>query len=113
MHEMTNEFDIQYHNKLFNKDALFDEWRQKDAGAVNQKTDKLRSSEMVIPRRIEQRLAFEGEFETDERIQIKAMTLTSRISLFKTAINKGLSYSHVVSVSGVTIAQMIIQVKCY
>ena len=37
------------------------------------------------------------------------LSLSKRISVFKGAINGGLSYSHVVSVAGVAIAQMTIQ----
>ena len=48
---------------------------------------------------------------TDDKIPVTGLTLTRRIGLFKRAINHGLSYSHVVSVAGLSIAQMVIQVQ--
>ena len=111
---MTTDFDFASSNKLFRKEAIFDEWRQKDGCLPKQNPDKLKPSEMVIESSApEQGPDFQGNFITDDGIPVTGLTLSKRIALFKRVINSGLSYSHAVSVAGMAIAQMVIQVLAW
>ena len=109
---MNPDFDFQSSNKMFQKDTIFDEWRQQDGGLPRLgNPDKLKPTEMVI-----ENVApihgptFDGDFTSDDKIPVVGLSLSKRIALFKRAINCGLSYSHVVSVAGMSVAQMVIQV---
>ena len=112
MTNMSTDFDFQSSNKLFQKETIFDEWRQQD-GCLPRHTnsDKLKPTEMVIESEAPiPGPTFDGDFMTDDKIPMVGLTLSKRIALFKRAINCGLSYSHVVSVAGMSVSQMVIQV---
>ena len=50
---MTSDFDFQSSNKLFKKEAIFEEWRQKDGVNGNVRRgnpDKIRNTDMVLER---------------------------------------------------------------
>lgn len=109
---MSTDFDFQSSNKLFQKETIFDEWRQQDGNLPrHSNSDKLKPTEMVTERESPALgSTFEGDFMTDDKIPLMGLTLSKRIALFKRAINFGLSYSHVVSVAGMSVSQMVIQV---
>lgn len=114
--KMSTDFDFQSSNKLFKKEAIFDEWRQQDGvlpkqNQQNNMEPKLKPTEMVIESSAPTPgHTFEGDFVTDDKVPVVGLALSRRIALFKRAISGGLSYSHVVSVAGMSISQMVIQV---
>ena len=111
---MTTDFDFLSSNKLFQKEAIFDEWRLKDGSLPKQISDKLKPSDMVIESAASLPAPdFQGHFLTDDQIPVTGLSLSKRIALFKRVISSGLSYSHAVCVAGLTITQMVIQVRFF
>lgn len=108
--QMMPDFDFDQSNKLFKKEAIFDEWRAKDGGVVKSNSDKLTSDEMVIKSVVKPTVDFTGEFHSDGGVPVRGLTHSKRQNLFRRASRMGVSEERVVVSAAVSIGQMLLQV---